>query len=55
MPDAPAPPIAAIERVFRGEYGRAVVPVRACGDIDLAEEARRVPELAFRLRSRETG
>ncbi|HJQ46765.1 MAG TPA: RNA polymerase sigma factor [Amycolatopsis sp.] len=31
---------AQIERVFRAEYGRAVsVLVRACGDIDLAEEA----------------
>ena len=29
-----------IERVFREEYGRAVaVLIRACGDIDIAEEA----------------
>lgn len=36
----PALPTAAIERVFREQYGRAVaVLVRAFGDIDLAEEA----------------
>ena len=35
-----APTSAEIERVFRAEYGRAVsVLVRACGDIDTAEEA----------------
>jgi RNA polymerase sigma-70 factor (ECF subfamily) len=43
MPDVPAPPaaaIAAIDRVFRAEYGRAVaVLVRVFGDIDIAEEA----------------
>ncbi len=40
MPDAPSEERGAeIERVFREEYGRAVsVLVRACGDIDLAEE-----------------
>lgn len=33
-------PAAAIERVFRAEYGRAVaVLIRVCGDIDLAEDA----------------
>lgn len=37
MPQVPAP---VIERVFRAEYGRAVVVlIRAWGDIDLAEEA----------------
>ncbi|GAA4203400.1 RNA polymerase sigma factor [Actinocatenispora rupis] len=37
MPEVPA---AAVERVFRAEYGRAVaVLVRAFGDLDLAEEA----------------
>jgi len=36
----PALATAEIERVFRAEYGRAVsVLVRACGDIDAAEEA----------------
>jgi RNA polymerase sigma-70 factor, ECF subfamily len=36
----PALPAAAIERVFRAEYGRAVaVLVRVFGDIDIAEEA----------------
>ena len=37
MPDVPS---SEIERVFREQYGRAVsVLVRACGDIDTAEEA----------------
>ncbi len=41
MSDAvPAAATAAIERVFRAEFGRAVaVLVRVCGDIDRAEEA----------------
>ena len=35
-----APAASEIERVFREQYGRAVaVLVRACGDIDAAEEA----------------
>jgi len=39
-PGAPAPTAAAIERVFREQYGRAVaVLVRIFGDIDVAEEA----------------
>jgi RNA polymerase sigma-70 factor, ECF subfamily len=39
-PDSPVVPLAAIERVFRDEYGRAVaVLVRAFGDISMAEEA----------------
>jgi len=39
-PDSPVVPLAAIERVFRDEYGRAVaVLVRAFGDISVAEEA----------------
>src|SRR3954454_17114761 len=39
MPDLPTLPAAAIERVFREEYGRAVaVLVRIFGDIDVAEE-----------------
>ncbi|MDP9372311.1 MAG: sigma-70 family RNA polymerase sigma factor [Chloroflexota bacterium] len=40
MPEVPTLTAAAIERVFREEYGRAVaVLVRAFGDIDGAEEA----------------
>jgi RNA polymerase sigma-70 factor (ECF subfamily) len=40
MPDDPALPISAIERVFREEYGRAVSTlVRVFRDINLAEEA----------------
>jgi RNA polymerase sigma-70 factor, ECF subfamily len=36
----PAPDAAAIERVFREQYGRAVaVLIRAFGDIEMAEEA----------------
>ncbi len=40
MPGVPTVPLAAIEHIFRAEYGRAVaVLIRACGDIDLAEDA----------------
>jgi RNA polymerase sigma-70 factor (ECF subfamily) len=39
MPGEPAVSTSDIERIFRGEYGRAVaVLVRALGDIDVAEE-----------------
>lgn len=40
MGDASTTDVAAVERVFTAEYGRAVaVMVRLCGDIDLAQEA----------------
>ncbi|MBL8138014.1 MAG: RNA polymerase sigma factor [Acidobacteria bacterium] len=40
MGDASTTDVAAVERVFSAEYGRAVaVMVRLCGDIDLAQEA----------------
>lgn len=39
-PCVPDPPTSEIERIFRGEYGRAVaVLVRVFGDINIAEEA----------------